>query len=155
MKVISPSDIDGANLIPHIKVRNNKNDPFSKHKEVQHKKYIINEDQISAKKDFLIVEVDSKKDLHCTMIYCKKIGAKVDLFDCFKKIIKVLNTYPELIIQYAELPYFGQECINFWHNDAPENYPFNVKLPDGYTTKSDTVPNYDNIKTTLGGSILQ
>lgn len=154
MKAISPDDIDQANLVPHIKVRKNKDDPFSNHAIIQNKRYIICEEQVSAKNDFMIVEVDSKKDLHCTMIYCKGLGRRVDLMDCFKKVLQLLNTYPELIDKYVNLEYFGAHCHDFWYEDSKENYPHNVEAPAGYASQR-TIDNYDQIKVSAAGSILR
>lgn len=155
MKVITPDDIDSANLVPHIKVRENKNDPFSKYKLVQNKKYIINDEQVSVKKDFITIEVDRKNDLHCTMIYSKKIGDTVDLLWAFKTTIKILNAYPELIKQYSELPYFGKNYINYWYACPLNAYPFNVQLdPQFDNTSIVSEPNFDSIKVSLAGSII-
>lgn len=153
MKAIIPDDIDSANLVPHIRVRKDSTDPFSKHNAIQNKKYIITEEQVSIKKDFMILEIDSKKDLHCTLIYCKKLGERVDLMDCFKKVLKVLNTYPELIDKYFRLEYFGSNCHDFWYDDSESNYPFNVEAPPAYIPKKPSNPQ-DNVKVSAAGSII-
>lgn len=152
MRVITPRDIDAANLVPHIKVRENKNDPFSKYKSLQGKKYIIDNGQVSVKKDFITLEVDEKNDLHCTLIYSKKIGDRINLLESFKTVIQTLNTYPELIKQYSELPYFGQQCINYWY-DCPNGYPFNVLLDKNYVHINNE-PNLNSIKISPAGSII-
>jgi hypothetical protein len=154
MKVITPQDIDPANLVPHIKVRENKYDNFSKYKLMQNKKYIISDKEVSVKKDFITIEVDRKNDLHCTLIYSKKIGDKVDLFGAFALVIQTLNTYPELIKQYSDLPYFGQKCMNYWYN-CPDKYPFNVQLDDQFNdAHTNNEVDYNSIKISPAGSII-
>ena len=134
LKVISPADIDPANLVPHMLVRKNKNDPFSKYKVVQNKKIVVREEMLSAKSDFLIMEIDEKQDLHSTLIYSKKINRRVNLIESIKTVIQVLNAYPDLILEYKSLPYFGQNAIEYWY-DHGNKYPFNVKPPEDYKPK--------------------
>jgi hypothetical protein len=153
MKIISPHEIDAGNLVPHIKVRNNKDDAFSKYDIIQEQKYIIGIDKLSAKNDFLIMELDAVKDLHFTLIYSKKIGKKINLIDALKKVIKVLNTYPELVNQYSNLTYFGNNCHDFWYNDATENYPFNINPPEDYKSETNLI-DIGSIKISPAGSIL-
>ena len=69
MKVITPKQIDAANLVPHIKVRENKNDSFSKYKIMQDKKYVISDKEVSVKKDFITLEVDRDNDLFVGDLY--------------------------------------------------------------------------------------
>lgn len=152
IQAITPKDVDSANLVPHIKIRNNPTDPFSKYKMIQGKKYIISSDMVSVKNDFITIEIDKKNDLHCTLIYSKKIKERIDLLEAFKTVIKTLNQHPGLIKQYIELPYFGEECINYWY-DCPNGYPFNIPLDPKYVSKNDE-PDFNKIKTTIGGSII-
>lgn len=152
MKVITPTDIDNANLVPHIMVRKNKTDTFSKYDLIQGAKYVIEEKDLSARSDFLTIELDMSKDLHCTMIYSKHIKQRVDLVEAFKIVVKILNTYPELIEKYRCLPYFGEAHIGYWYNN-PRNYPFNVEMPSNYQQPIVANKNY-SFKTTAGGSIV-
>lgn len=131
LKIISPYDIDPANLVPHMLIRKNKNDPFSKYHKVQNKKVIITEDMLSARTDFLTIEIDEKQDLHSTLIYSKKIGNRVDLIAAIKLVIRTLNQYPDHIQEYAKLSYFGQDAIQYWYDNGT-NYPFNITPPIGY-----------------------
>lgn len=130
-KIITPQDIDNGNLVPHIVVRKNKHDPFSTYKSIQGNSFILKEENFSAKSDFLIAELDEKQDLHCTLIYSKKIKQRVDLIQAFKTVIKVLNYYPNLIQEYASLPYFGQAEISYWYDRTVYN-PMEVKAPADY-----------------------
>ena len=154
MKALTPDDIDPANLVPHIKVRKNKDDPFSNHATMQHKRYVICEDQISVKNDFMIVEIDAKKDLHFTMIHSRGLGRRVDLMDCFKKVLRLLNTHPELIDKYINLEYFGAHCHDFWYEDSKDNYPLNVEAPPEYVSKR-TIDTYDQLRVSAAGSIIR
>ena len=84
-----------------------------------------------------------------------KIKQKINLIKAIKTVIIILNQNPHLIEEYSNLPYFGQECIEYWH-DFPESYPFSVKLPFDYIPKSKLNDNnFTNIKTTAAGSIIQ
>lgn len=155
LHVISPCNIDPANLIPHIKVRDNKNDSFSKYKLMQNKRYIIDVNKLSARKDFLTIELDEVKDLHCTLIYSKKIGDKIDLIAAFKTIIRLLNSFPNLIDEYKKLDYFGQMNINYWYENS-DKYPFNIQLPVDYVPPEEEDDNsfFDSLKLSAAGSIL-
>lgn len=140
MKVITPYDIDPANLVPHMVVRKNKMDPFSKYKIVQGEKFIITDEMLSAKSDFLIMEIDEKRDLHTTLIYSKKIKHRVNLIEAIKTVVQTLNGYPHLIKEYESLSYFGQNAIEYWYNNG-NNYPFNVTPPGNYKPKEQETNN--------------
>lgn len=130
-QVINPNNIDAANLVPHMLVRKNKSDPFSKYNWVQNQKFIINEKMISIKNDFMLIEIDESKDLHTTLIYCKKIKSKIDLLAAFKLVLNILNHYPHLISEYQNLDYFGQDAIEYWYN-TPQSFPFSITPPTNY-----------------------
>jgi len=154
IKAITPYDIDPANLVPHMVIRKNRTDAFSKYKSVQGEKFVITEEMLSVKSDFLIMEVDEKRDLHSTLIFSKKIRDRVDLIEAIKTVIQTLNAYPHLIKEYQSLPYFGKNAIEYWY-ECERQYPFNVIPPDNYKSK---VQNADIIKTenTLpSGTIVQ
>lgn len=139
MNVLAPRSIDPQNLVPHMVVRRNKSDPYSNYHNVQNKKYIITEDMITVKNDFMTVEIDSDEDLHCTLVYSKRIKEKIDLLKAFRTVVSILNEYPHLMEQYSSLPYFGQEAINYWYN-TPSSFPFEIIPPEGYTaTKVESV----------------
>lgn len=150
--VIDENDIDSANLVPHVVVRKNKADPFSKYKTIQGEQFVIEESMLSPRSDFLTIELDEKRDLHCTMIYSKKIKKRIDLVDAFKKMLRNLNKHPELIEEYASLPYFGLGAIDYWIETA-DNYPRNVVPPADYVPKSKVKP-IISYKTLSGGSII-
>ena len=151
MGVITPKDIDPANLVPHVKVRRDNKDAFSNYGTMQGKKFKIIEESLSSRKDFLTIELDEQRDLHCTMIYSKKIGERVDLIDAFKTVIRVLNAYPDFIRSYAMIPNFGQDYVEWWFEN--KHYPDDIIPPPDFKRE---VPqeNFDNIVTTLAGSIV-
>lgn len=153
MQVVGPSDIDPANLIPHTVVRKNKTDPFSKFNKIQNEKFIITEEMFSAKSDFLIVELDAKRDLHSTLIYLKKIKDKVNLLEAIKTVIKVLNAYPHLIKEYSNLPYFGFSNAEYWYEN-PNSYPFNIAIPENYKPKPKISIKIDPKNISEAGSII-
>ena len=152
MKIINPSDIDAANLVPHMVIRKNNLDPFSKYDEIQNKKYVITDSMISVRNDFMLIEIDEQKDLHFTLIYKKKIKEKINLLKALKTVIAVLNEYPNLINEYGQLSYFGQDAINYWY-DVPESYPFNIIPPANYERKVTSETIYP--ETTSAGSIIR
>lgn len=127
--IITPDDIDAANLVPHIVVRKNKKDPFSKYHWIQNRSFLIEEKDLTAKNDFLMIELEDK--LHMTLIFSKKIGKRVNLIECFKIIIENLNKNPEYITQYSNLKNFGKDHIYYWYH-SPESYPHNIEKPPGY-----------------------
>ncbi len=155
LQVIDPSDIDNANLVPHIKVRRDSKDSFSHYDSIQEAQFIINENDVSIKNDFITLELDRKKDLHTTLIYSKKIKQRVDLLKAFKFIIQLLNQYPELISRYASLENFGKNVISYWYECSKTNsqsqYPFNIELPLDYKPLQVEKPIF---KITPGGSII-
>ena len=130
-QIISPYDIDAQNLVPHVVVRKSKHDTNSKYHSVKNEQFIITEDMITVKNDFLLVELDVKRDLHMTLIYNKKIKSKVNLLDAFKEVISTLNQFPQLIDAYANLDNFGYNEINYWY-DTPDSYPLHVSRPIDY-----------------------
>lgn len=131
LKVIVPEDIDPANLVPHIVVRKNPKDPFSKYDSIQNKTYTLEQSHLSAKTNFLILELDSRKDLHMTLIYSKKIHKRIDLKQAFLFVLQVLNKFPSLIVKYQALPYFGEREITYWYH-VSKDYPFNIECPADY-----------------------
>lgn len=151
MKLIEPTDIDNANLVPHVVVRKNNTDPFSKFKTIQDEKFLITEAELSAKNDFIVVELDRKRDLHMTLIYNKGIGKKINLVEAFINIIKLLNYRPELIQQYQSLQYFGQNEIDYWYETA-NLYPDNIVTPNNYVKPTKQTMNF---KVTSAGSVIQ
>ena len=72
MKVITSYDIDAQNLVPHIVVRKNKADTNSNYNKIQGETFIITDESLSDKTDFLIIELDRERDLHMTVCYSKK-----------------------------------------------------------------------------------
>lgn len=150
-QIISPYDIDAQNLVPHVVIRKGKNDANSKYKSAKNEDFIITEEMITVKSDFLLVELDVKRDLHMTLIYNKKIKSKVDLLEALKIVIRNLNLYPSLIKDYANLDYFGYYEMDYWYNDI-NSYPLHVKKPLNYipTEVVKTIP--QNI--TAAGSII-
>jgi len=160
-KIIDVSDIDNANLVPHIRVRKDKNDSFSKYNFVQNKIYIIKQQDISIKNDFMTIEIDRKKDLHFTMIFSKGIKSKVDLLKAFKTVLAILNMYPNLMHEYSLLPYFGEQAMEYWYGDSStlnhlgvtQVYPFNVTPPQNYVLSKENVNTV--CKTTIAGSIIE
>jgi hypothetical protein len=153
MHIIDPSDIDAANLVPHMVIRKSKTDPFSKYKTIQNKKFVITEEMLSGRTDFLIIELDAKQDLHTTMIYSRKISKKINLVDAIKTVISVLNAYPNLIQEYIDLSYFGQHVINYWY-DIQNSYPFNIKLPPDYIPTQKNDDDFSSYNLSAAGSIL-
>ncbi|AYV85196.1 MAG: hypothetical protein Satyrvirus6_28 [Satyrvirus sp.] len=152
-QVITPAQIDPANLVPHIKVRKDKNDPFSKFKTMQDEKFIIKEDMVSVKKDFIMFELDEARGLHFTLIYSRNISKKIDLLESIKSVISTLNENPALIGMYSSLPYFGQKCIEYWY-DVPESYPLCVVPPVGNVPKPklNTI-NFENMEISAAGTV--
>ena len=151
--VIGPHEIDPANLVPHIVVRKNKNDPFSKYTQIENETFVIEESQLSAKSDFLIVELDAKRDLHCTLIFSRKISRRINLIDAFKAVIQILNKYPDMIDAYSNLPMFGQEAIAYWV-DTKSEYPRNVVPPPDYKPPAPKPPAKIDWKLSAAGSVL-
>ncbi len=131
LKIINPSEIDAANLVPHIVVRKNKSDPFSKYNSIQSEKFLITSEMLTSKADFLLVELDVKRDLHTTLIYSKKINKRINLAEALKFVVSVLNLYPNLIQEYSNLPDFGLTSIKYWF-DIPQSYPFQISCPSDY-----------------------
>lgn len=152
MRVITPSDIDAANLVPHIVVRKNKLDPFSKYDSIQNRSFVIREEDLSVKSDFLLIELDEKQDLHFTLIYSKKINKRVDLIKAFKTVIKVLNAYPHLVHKYEALAYFGENEVDYWYN-TPNSFPFDISPLKDY--KPNSTVNKTEYNVTPGGSIIE
>ena len=128
MGVIQPMNIDSANLVPHVVVRKNKDDPFSKYKSIQDEHFLISEVDLSSKSDFIMIELDKKRDLHMTLIYAKGIGKRIDLIDTFNSVIKLLNYRPDLIELYASIEYFGQKELEYWH-ETSQLYPYISEFP--------------------------
>lgn len=150
MNVIEPSDIDPANLVPHVVVRKSNTDPFSKFKSIQGEKFLITQEDLSVKSDFIMIELDKKRDLHMTLIYCKGLGKKINLIEAFVNVIKLLNYKPELIPVYQSLHYFGTNEIEYWY-DAGALYPNNILIPSNYIKP---VKKALEFEVTSAGSIL-
>jgi len=149
-KVISPSEIDAANLVTHVVIRKNKNDPFSKYKKIDGEKFLVTKEMLSSKTDFLMIELDTQRDLHMTLIYSKKIGRKINLIEAFEKVLKTLNQKPELVDDYKNLRYFGQDEAEWWY-ETGHLWPNNVKMPQYYTPTQKLQQNYT---TTKAGSVI-
>ena len=150
MKIVHPDEIDSANLVPHVVVRKNKDDPFSKYKSIQNEHFLIDESAISSKNDFIIVELDKKRDLHMTLIFSKGLGKKMNLVEAFTNVIKLLNYSPELIDVYTSLAYFGNKEINYWY-ETGNLYPNNIYIPVDYVPP---VKQVHELKITNAGSII-
>jgi hypothetical protein len=131
--VLRPSDVDAANLVPHVRVRKDPRDAFSHYRSAQGARFVVDRAQLSAKSDFLIIELDAARDLHFTVLYAKGLkkraaSAGLDLVDAFCHVLQMLNAHPHLIREYAALPYFGQAAIAYWAA-KPGGYPHNVTPP--------------------------
>jgi len=109
-----------------------------------------NQGRNRSEKDFLLMELDEKKDLHMTMIYSKGIGKRVDLLEVFRQAIKLLNGDPKLIEEYSSLPYFGMEAMQYWAETRDE-YPKNVVPREGWKPMKEEVVEY---QTTIAGSVV-
>jgi hypothetical protein len=129
--IVKPHHIDNANLICHSIIRKSPGDAFSHFKTVQGEKFLIERTDMSAKNDFLTIELDRDRDIHCTMIYRKGIGKEVDLIKLFEEVLETLHKNPHLIKEYASLPDFGKDVIDYW-SETPQLYPDNVSLPEDY-----------------------
>lgn len=150
-RIITPYDIDAQNLVPHVVVRKSRGDTQSKYNTVNGESFIIDESMLSVKNDFLLIELDEKRDLHMTLIYSKKIKSKCDLKEALKTVIGNLNEYPESIALYSNLDYFGEAEADYWYN-TPDSYPLDICRPLNYQPYAavKTIP--QNI--TSAGSIL-
>src|SRR5205823_1632906 len=60
--LITAKTIDAANLVPHIRVRKDKSDAFSKYTSIQNRTFLIDESSLSAKQDFLTIELYREED---------------------------------------------------------------------------------------------
>lgn len=129
--VLTPQQIDPANLVPHIKVRNDPKDPFSKYKIMDGKMFMIEEKDISAKNDFITIELNRDLDLHFTLVYSKGIKKRTELLEDLSQVLNHLVAKPELIAQYSSLPYFGKDAIQYWV-ETRHSYPNNVVPPPDY-----------------------
>ena len=127
---VSPARIDAQNLVPHIRVREDKSSASS-YDAIEGEEFCITPELLSAKSDFLTLELDAERGLHCTMIFAKGLKKRADMIAAFDQTLGLLNARPELIAAYASLPYFGQAAIHYWH-DTPELYPDNIVPPAGY-----------------------
>lgn len=150
MDVIEPSDIDAANLVPHVVVRKNSTDSFSKYTTIGSHPFLITRKDLSSKQDFLMIELDKKRDLHMTLIFSKGIGKRVNLVEAFINLIKLLNYMPDLIDSYASLSYFGQKEIHYWY-ETRASYPHNIIMPNNYQVPTKEVVTY---QVSNAGSIL-
>lgn len=150
MNIIQPSEVDPANLVPHVVVRKNKDDPFSKYKSIKDENFLITETDVSSKSDFIIIELDKKRDLHMTLIYSKGIGKKINLVEAFTNVIKLLNYQPELIQLYSSLKYFGKDEIEYWY-DTGSLYPHNILIPENYVKE---IKEPKKINVTSAGSVI-
>ena len=151
LRVITPENIDAANLVPHVVVRKNPRDPFSKYDAIQHEQFILEESSFSSKADFLIVELDRKRDLHMTLVYAKRLGKQINLVAAFQFVVQLLNAHPHLIEQYIDLSYFGEREIRYWYKSY-EDYPLNVKCPNDYIPSPP--PIRKQVTTTAAGTIM-
>ena len=148
---VSPARVDAQNLVPHIRVREDKSSASS-YDAIEGEEFCVTPDLLSAKSDFLTIELDAERGLHCTMLYAKGLKKRADMIAAFDQMLGLLNARPELIAAYAALPYFGQEAIHYWH-DTPELYPDNVVPPAGYVpiARTKVIPAG---KRTAAGTIL-
>ncbi len=124
-RIIEPRDIDSQNLVPHIAIRKNKNEPLDSYSQIQGREFVIESNDVSVKNDYILLEL--AKNLHTTLIYKKGINDKIDLTQCFKLIAYLLQLYPDLISEYSSLPYFGQSNTEYWY-DTPNSFPFMINL---------------------------
>ena len=152
MDVIQPSDIDPQNLVPHVMVRKNPTDSSSKYNQIQNEKFFVDQCDLSVKNDFLMIELDKKRDLHMTLIFAKGISKKINLAEAFTNIIKLLNHRPDLIESYSSLEYFGQKEIEYWH-ETKDSYPDNVRRPHDYIPP--VVEVVKNYSVTSAGSVIR
>jgi len=151
--VISEDDMDAPNLVPHVKVRKDKRDSFSRYTSIQGRVFHLDEQSLSAKRDFLTIELDTRQDLHCTMIYAKQIGKRNDTIASFKQVVSLLHQKPNLIEQYASLPNFGQGAISYWIETVAK-YPNNVVPPKDYKPQKVQIQKTAT-KVSLAGVILE
>ena len=150
MQIVQPSEIDPANLVPHVVVRKSKDDPFSKYKSIQDEHFFISTEDLSTKSDFIMIELDKKRDLHMTLIYSKGIGKKINLLEAFTNIIKLLNYRPELIASYSSLEYFGFKEMEYWY-ESGSSYPNNILIPNDYVKIVNDTP---KMNITSAGSVI-
>lgn len=118
-------------IVPHIVVRRNKQDKFSEFKTIQGQVFDVKEADLSLKNDFLIIELDRDRELHFTVVWKKTLKRNtknINIIEAFKTMVATLKKHPELIKQYASLPYFGEHALMYWMETA-KNYPFNVCPP--------------------------
>jgi hypothetical protein len=140
-QIISPKDIDPQNLVPHIVVRKNKKDPHNNFDSIQKEKFTINEDKISIKSNFMIIELDESRDLHMTLVFSKGINKKIDLKTALDTVVSYLNDYPEMIQTYKQLKYFGEDHTLYWYN-TPDSFPFKINKPVDFQQERKIEPNY-------------
>lgn len=130
--ILKISQIDAANLVPHIKVRNDPKDGFSKYSRMADKMFMIQAGDISVRNDFVTIELDIDLDLHFTLVYSKGIKKRTpDLLQEFVNVVALLNQHPELIGLYSSLPYFGEDAMAYWV-ETSNKYPFNICPPIGW-----------------------
>lgn len=157
LKVIEEADIDAPNLVPHVKIRENYNSGFAAYQEINKKIFLLSKSDFSLKKDFLTIELDRKKNWHCTMIYSKGIGKQTNgfnLMEAFEETVTLLNRSPKLIQEYSALPHFGKDALRYWVSTS-DQFPNNIIPPEDWepvVLESDTQP-FPN--TLPGGTIVQ
>lgn len=127
---IDERDLDAQNLVPHIKIRPDANAGSAGYQDIK-QTFRLNESNFSAKKDFLTIELDQKRDWHFTLIYSKGLGRKHDLLEAFRQVMKVLHSNEQLIPQYSALPYFGKDAALYW-SQSKSLYPHNVVPPTDF-----------------------
>lgn len=117
-RIIDPQDIDSQNLVPHFAIGKNKNESLNQYSLIQGKQFILGSNDIVVKNDFILLEFDRTNNLHTTLIYKRGIKQKIDLMQCFKIIVCLLNLYPHLVYEYSNLDYFGKSNAQYWY-DTP------------------------------------
>lgn len=85
----------------------------------------------SINSNFILIELDEKRDLHIILIYSKKIKNRVNLVESLKYVIQMLNAYPQPIQEYINLPCFGQKTIEYWY-ETSDSYLFKIRVPENY-----------------------
>jgi hypothetical protein len=168
--VLMAHDVDNAMLVPHVKVRDNK-DATSFADYVQNRQFRIavekrestipglTESHLSSKDKFLMIELDLKRDLHYTLVFAKNIKARLaeldtTLIECFKETLRILNAHPHIIKQYSARPYFGAADSARWERDAaayPHNVAESAELPAAATAVAVPPPAF---RTSPAGSII-
>jgi len=124
-------NVDAQNLISHMVVRSANNRGYKNYSELQNKDIEITHSMLSAKRDFLILEVNKQTDLHTTLVYSKGIGDKIDLIKVFEFVLKLQRAYPQLQKEIEALPLCNKNIPHYWY-ETRNQYPFNTTPPENY-----------------------